>query len=161
MTKILHTVFKIACYIWKEPDIFQKNIWKLKSGDAIYLSHHFIFRGHSIAHTRSANGWWKVTLKENSYIAYIDIYNRMDCCQQRLRNAKVFLDGRLIGTVPQVNGRQKYRIPVNRRGKYLSDNFSQIFVPLYETRNIIIIRVKSNKTYNENSCALTVCRVSD
>ena len=36
------------------------------------------WEGRSIAHTSSANGWRKVTLKRSSYIAYIDIYNRMD-----------------------------------------------------------------------------------
>ena len=73
-----------------------------------------------MAHTRSPNGWWQVTLKKESYIAYIDIYNRMDCCQFRLRNAEVSVDGTLIGTIPQVDGTQKYTISVNRRGMVTS-----------------------------------------
>ena len=74
--------------------------------------------GHgSVSHTRSKNGWWKVTLEEVSFISHIDIYNRMDCCQHRLKNAKVFLDDTLVGTIPQVWGTQKYTIMVKKPGK--------------------------------------------
>ena len=84
-----------------------------------FFTKHFIFSngyGNSIAHTNSINGWWKVTLKEVSYISYIDVYNRMDCCQQRLKNAQLSLDGTLIGTIPQIEGTQKYTMPVNKDG---------------------------------------------
>ena len=52
-------------------------------------------------------------------ISYIDIYNRMDCCEGRLRNARVSVDGMLVGLVPQVDGQQKYTISVDRPGKLL------------------------------------------
>ena len=84
-----------------------------------FFTKHFIFSNgydNSIAHTNSINGWWKVTLKEVSYISYIDVYNRMDCCQQRLKNAQLSLDGTLIGTIPQIEGTQKYTMPVHKDG---------------------------------------------
>lgn len=62
------------------------------------------------------NGWWKVTIKEVSHISYIDVYNRMDCCQQRLKNAQLSLDGTLIGTIPQIEGTQKYTMLVHKDG---------------------------------------------
>ena len=77
------------------------------------------FSGESISHTKSDNGWWKVTLKEVSYISYIDVYNRFDKekGQARLKGAEVKLDGNLIWTIPQVAGKQKYTIPVDKDGK--------------------------------------------
>ena len=81
-----------------------------------FFTKHFIFSDNSISHTSSVNGWWKVTLKEVSYISYIDVYNRMDCCQQRLKNATLSLDGTIIGTIPQIEGTQKYTMPVNKDG---------------------------------------------
>ena len=40
----------------------------------------------------------------------------MDCCQQRLKNAQLSLDGTLIGTIPQIAGTQKYTMPVDKDG---------------------------------------------
>ncbi|XP_063678553.1 mucin-22-like [Bolinopsis microptera] len=76
-------------------------------------------KDRSVSHTKSDNGWWKVTLKESSSISYIDVYNRFDGekGQARLKDANVTLDGELIGTIPQVFGKQKYTIPVNKAGK--------------------------------------------
>ncbi|KAL5272032.1 hypothetical protein ACHWQZ_G000289 [Mnemiopsis leidyi] len=73
--------------------------------------------GHSVSHTNSPDGWWKVTLPKMTQIFYIDIYNRMECCQERLRNARVSVDGILVGLVPQVYGEQKYTIFLNRTGE--------------------------------------------
>merc|ERR1711963_481453 len=78
------------------------------------------FTDHSGSQTASANGWWKVTLSFNRYITYIDIYNRLDCCQDRLKNARVLVDGDLVAIIPQVDGIQKYTIPVFRRGQVVS-----------------------------------------
>ena len=58
-----------------------------------------------------------MTLSGNPYISFVDVYNRLDCCQDNLKNARVFVDGVLVGTIPQVDGTQSYSIPVFRRGK--------------------------------------------
>ena len=74
-------------------------------------------RSGSVSHTASVNGWWKVTLQKISYVSYVDVYNRMDCCQERLKLAQVSLDDEFIGQIPQIDGIQKYMITVKRRGK--------------------------------------------
>ena len=78
------------------------------------------FSGESISHTKSDNGWWKVTLEKKYNISYIDVYNRFDLekGQARLKGAEVTLDGDLIWTIPQVAGKQKYTIPVNKIGRF-------------------------------------------
>ncbi|XP_063693329.1 uncharacterized protein LOC134825120 isoform X1 [Bolinopsis microptera] len=73
--------------------------------------------GKSLSSTRSKNGWWRVTLSKVYYISYIDVYNRMDKSQERLRNAQLSVDGTLIGTIPQVSGVQKYTFPVDKDGQ--------------------------------------------
>ena len=59
----------------------------------------------------------------------------MDCCQERLKNAKVSLDGTLIGTIKEVEGTQKYRLPVNKNGNGISFRLliviSAYFIPFY------------------------------
>ena len=91
------------------------------------------FRSGSVTHTASANAWWKVTLKERSYISYIDIYNRMDCCQERLKNARVSVDGSLIGTIKVVEGTPNYRLPVDKNGNGTTFRLqiSAYFIPFY------------------------------
>ena len=42
----------------------------------------------------------------------------MDCCQDRLRGAVVSLDGNELGTIPQVDGTQKYTIQVKKDGEF-------------------------------------------
>jgi len=63
------------------------------------------FNGGSVTHTNIGGGpssigvdgetssfnWWKVDLQEEFIIDYIDIYNRMDCCSDRLSNAQIVL----------------------------------------------------------------------
>lgn len=43
--------------------------------------------------TQSSNtlAWWKVTLDKESIIQEIRITNRMDCCSERLSNAKIYV----------------------------------------------------------------------
>jgi len=64
---------------------------------------------HSVGTT---NNWWKVYLLVNAKIDTIKIYNRMDCCQERINGAQVFVgDGRqhtLCGTVAYVSGQSVY-----------------------------------------------------
>ena len=46
----------------------------------------------SIIHTqREAQPWWQVSLAENSYLDTLRIYNRTDCCGNRLRAFYVFV----------------------------------------------------------------------
>ena len=37
-------------------------------------------------HTNGANSWWEVDLQDTYYISYMRIWNRLDCCSERLTN---------------------------------------------------------------------------
>jgi hypothetical protein len=57
------------------------------------------FHAGSVAHTRSESGpWWKVDLVGTYEIEEIIIYNRQDCCPDRLQGVLVdiFLDGSVV-----------------------------------------------------------------
>ena len=46
-----------------------------------------VYSNNSVSHTNSeANPWWQVDLGSSQPIETIDVYNRVDCCQDRLRN---------------------------------------------------------------------------
>ncbi|MBL8206393.1 MAG: NPCBM/NEW2 domain-containing protein [Blastocatellia bacterium] len=50
------------------------------------------FRSNSVTHTNSnANAWWQVDLGSNRAIESIRLYNRTDCCGERLSNFYVFV----------------------------------------------------------------------
>ena len=54
---------------------------------------------NSVTHTNNRNPWWEVDLKKDYDISKIVVYNRSDCCQIRLNNAKIHLlkkDGSLF-----------------------------------------------------------------
>lgn len=62
--------------------------------------------GNSIAHTCDA-GWWQVELQSEQAVSYVIIYNRLDCCSDRLNDAELqVLDGSGIVIANQtiVNG---------------------------------------------------------
>ena len=51
------------------------------------------FRENSMTHTttRGSTAWWKVTLDQTYLVDKIHIYNREDCCQQRIDGVTVYL----------------------------------------------------------------------
>jgi len=64
--------------------------------------------GHkSCTHTqRSGRPWWKVNLGKPYRVQKVQIWNRSDCCQNRLRNVEVFVDNKKcgkLGTTHSVN----------------------------------------------------------
>ena len=80
-----------------------------------------IIRG-SLTHTLTAsNNWWKVKLQRISYISHIDIYNRQDCCANRLHGARIFLDGNFIATIIYKSGVVKYSYKVDKNGNFIHD----------------------------------------
>ena len=40
----------------------------------------------SITHTDGPDSWWEVDLQDTYYISYMRIWNRLDCCSERLTN---------------------------------------------------------------------------
>uniref|UniRef100_A0A1I8FL15 WSC domain-containing protein n=1 Tax=Macrostomum lignano TaxID=282301 RepID=A0A1I8FL15_9PLAT len=47
----------------------------------------------SCTHTKSEFGWWQATLKERSLVKQVRIYNRLDCCSERLNDFSITVDG--------------------------------------------------------------------
>ena len=77
-----------------------------------------IIRG-SVAITRTqTNNWWKVKLQRMSYISHIDIYNRLDCCRNRLHGIQILLDGNIIATISYKSGVVKYSYKVDKNGNF-------------------------------------------
>ncbi len=42
--------------------------------------------GGSVTHTNGEPSWWEVDLMDTYYISYMRIWNRLDCCSERLTN---------------------------------------------------------------------------
>ena len=63
-----------------------------------------------MTHTKSTGptAWWKVVLRSRSYIDNIQIYNRDDCCGERIDGVTVYVDGELVGTVVREESAQLY-----------------------------------------------------
>ena len=40
--------------------------------------------GDSVTHTDGENSWWEVDLRESYFISSLKLWNRMDCCRERL-----------------------------------------------------------------------------
>jgi len=56
----------------------------------------------SCTHTENqANAWWTVDLQATYTVDKVVVYNRVDCCSDRLRNTDVSIDGQLCGTISQ------------------------------------------------------------
>ena len=51
------------------------------------------FGDHSCTHTleESSNSWWQADIGESYYVKYVKIYNRVDCCTERLNNYYVYV----------------------------------------------------------------------
>lgn len=89
--------------------------------------------GNSCSHT-GYNGpqWWQVDLEKESAVKKVIIYNRRDCCSERLNNMKVTVSnnpnggGQLCGKV--ANSRGKYKIEVNCP-RTLNGQYVRISIP--------------------------------
>jgi len=56
----------------------------------------------SCTHTENqVNAWWTVDLQATYTVDKVVVYNRVDCCSDRLRNTDVSIDGQLCGTISQ------------------------------------------------------------
>ena len=52
--------------------------------------------------------WWMVEFKEDVEVHKVHVYNRMDCCSERLINTEVIVDGpTLCGQFPDSTGKEE------------------------------------------------------
>jgi len=54
--------------------------------------------------------WWKGTLAQNSAVNKVIIYNRSDCCQDRINTVHVFVDDVWCGEVAYQAGKKVYEV---------------------------------------------------
>jgi len=54
------------------------------------------------------NNWWKVNLDGNFAIDHVTVYNRQDCCSDRLNGAMVYAGDVYCGTINVESGRTRY-----------------------------------------------------
>ena len=69
------------------------------------------WRAGTSTHSRTnRNNWWQVDLQARNKVYLILIHNRVDCCQNRLNGAQVYLDKHLCGTIKWNSGQIVYSI---------------------------------------------------
>ncbi|XP_072032978.1 uncharacterized protein [Amphiura filiformis] len=84
----------------------------------------------SCSHTKNdKKAWWKVDMGGNKCVGKVDIFNRVDCCKERLRGAVVRVGNNKdhnknakcgIVTDAMIKAKQKISINCDLRGKYIS-----------------------------------------
>ena len=78
-----------------------------------------ITRGSVAVTLSTRNNWWNIKLQRSSYISHIDIYNRQDCCGNRLHGTQIFLDDNFLATISYKYGVNKYSYKVEKNGKFI------------------------------------------
>lgn len=88
------------------------------------------YRGKSCTHTHRINGaWWQVNLLANYAITKVQVFNRMDCCSERLSNFKVnILDeaGEFVDTCGRVGDMKGKRMVLVECDKPILGRYVQI-----------------------------------
>jgi len=85
----------------------------------------------SCSHTNYNEGqmsWWRVDLGKRSEIHKVILFNRMDCCSERLSHAIVFVGetkveaGQLCGNIGDSNGKEKFEVSCKKplNGRYVT-----------------------------------------
>lgn len=91
----------------------------------------------SVTHTKGGNDdyrpWWEVDLGANYKIERIEIYNRSDCCADRLENFNILVDGKKF-----IASNQSFQTGQSNPMKF-SGNLSgrKVRVQIYEARGIL------------------------
>lgn len=74
------------------------------------------WRDNSCTHSRyKTNNWWKLDLEGSDDdvvypVSMVVVYNREDCCQDRINGAEVYVGEELCGTVTYVAGQASYKV---------------------------------------------------
>lgn len=102
------------------------------------------FNAGSVTHTNpDANAYWQVDLGQKFFVVSVDVFNRTDCCNTRLANAKVQLigDGGAVvmekaltsstekQTISFLPGRSVRYVKISAPGQYLSLAEVQVNAP--------------------------------
>jgi hypothetical protein len=102
------------------------------------------YPGRSCTHTqRHGRPWWKVDLRANFRVQKVMIWNRVDCCANRLGGVYVKLNNRLCGRVSHRPGRVNTVSCRNRVGRWImiqqsrSDYLTLCEVRVYGARHAV------------------------
>ena len=84
------------------------------------------YSSQSVTHTNNdKQAWWEVDLGHQSYISLISLYNRIDCCKERLTKFEVRLFGnahsfsRKVSQGPNVQNRYDFKFPEKTIARYV------------------------------------------
>jgi len=67
------------------------------------------YSANSCTHTGdTTDGWWRLDFAENILIGSVIIYNRQDCCGDRINGAQVIAGDTQCGTITYVSGENRY-----------------------------------------------------
>merc|ERR1712141_164153 len=101
--------------------------------------------GKSVTHTRSHGkaAWWRLDFSKMYYVSVIRIWNRLDCCSNRLNGVTVRVndDNKLIATLDTRKG-NPIEVKVNGDVKRITIYGSTSFVSLAEVE--VFGRISSN-----------------
>merc|ERR1711871_1488457 len=82
--------------------------WGGKSSRAIDGSVNGKYPSGTCTHTQKQKGWWKVDLGTKKHVTKVVIWNRTDCCQNRLLNTRVFAGSKMCGAIH--SGKRRHSI---------------------------------------------------
>ena len=67
------------------------------------------YRGNSCTHTKNKSPWWKLSLGQEMSIDRVEVWNRADCCGNRLRGVQVKVGSQLCGSLTASTAKQTMR----------------------------------------------------
>ena len=121
-------------------------------------------RGNSFTHTDLERGWWRVDLENEYDINTINVFNRTNCCTERLSGARIYVgnvrstnpnDYTFVGNLSS-NSRSNFS-NLNVRGRYVlvsrsnTDYLSLAEVQVFGTRAQTVTNVALNKPTRQSS----------
>ena len=64
------------------------------------------YRGNSCTHTKNKSPWWKLSLGQEMSIDRVEVWNRADCCGNRLTGVQVKVGSQLCGSLTSSTAKQ-------------------------------------------------------
>ncbi|KAL5254986.1 hypothetical protein ACHWQZ_G014437 [Mnemiopsis leidyi] len=89
-------------------------------------------------HTLNTNilEWWTLDLKREHFVDRVVLYNRQDCCSERLNGAKVYVDEELCGAITVASGVLVYPVSCKKRGNFVKVRTPRQYLTLCEVEVI-------------------------
>ena len=72
---------------------------------------------HTYETSAGTGNWWVLDLGTRAHITFIKIWNRLDCCRERINGARVWIDG--IHVAELQNSQSEYHLHVSAVGRYV------------------------------------------